>query len=358
MSRKIYLDILRIIAIFLVVFNHTPAWRLPLFATVESYQTRTMFISVIVKIAIPVFFMISGALLLPKHETIRDVVIRRVARFSIVLLLFHLIQTVYYSFACGENGIGIRNFLSDCYWGGMHDGYVLRWSEASAVWFLYAYIALLLMLPFLRIMVKGMERIHFHYLFAFQMILGVACPALFVLVTGNTPEDFRILRYLPLCGNVLVFVFAGYYAEHVVKVDMLKKKHCMWLGITAAVFLLLATMMPEWARMRMHGESVDEHIPGITPYCLLPCIALYLGVKKLFLFVSVGPRTARVIQMFGGAVFTVMLVENILRREICDFFPDYNSAYLPSVWVTCFVWGIGLLLGMICKKIPLLRNVL
>ena len=52
------------------------------------------------------------------------------------------------------------------------------------------------------------------------------------------------------------------------------------------------------------------------------------------------------------------LVENILRREISAWFTDYESSYFPSVCVACLVWIVGLLLGVICKKVPLLKNVL
>lgn len=357
--RKVYLDILRIVAIFLVVFNHTPAFHFPFFTFEEHIGTKLMrIISAFDKVAVPLFLMISGALLLPKHETISTLLKKRVCRFVIVLLLFQVMQAVYYSVACGENGIGIRSFLSDCYWGSIEKGFVLGWAGAGTVWYFYVYIGVLLMLPFLRNMVKGMETVHFHYLFAIQMVFFVLCPALFVMITGVSPEDFALIKYLPLCSNIFIYVFAGYYAEHVVKVETLRKKHFIWLVTAAAMFIILASMMPEWTQIRMFGSRVKQYVPGVWPYLVVPCITLYLIVKKFVTSFSLSGRVTSVLQSLGGAVFTVMLVENILRQQLGTFFSAYETTYLPSILVSCLVCVIGLLLGVICKKIPVLRKLL
>jgi hypothetical protein len=276
----------------------------------------------------------------------------------IVLFLFHAMQSLYYSWMCGENGIGFRSFLGDCYWGNAGKSYVLGWTGAGAVWFLYAYIALLLMLPFLRTMVKGMELMSFYYLFALQIILCVVVPALYVLVTGNTPKGFGVLTYLPLCGNVLVYVIAGYYAEYKVSVEKLKKWHTLCLIAASVVFVLLAGMMPEWARLRMGAEYVSQDVPGLTAYMLIPCITVFIIVKKLLSSASEKKWVVNVFRALGGAVFVVMLVENILRREICVLFPDYGKSYSTSILVSFHVWLCGLLLGLVCKQIPILKKLL
>ena len=356
---KVYLDVLRLIAILLVIFNHTPAFHFPLQSSGETLWVKLMLIiSALDKIAVPLFFMISGALLLPKQETLKKLISKRVLRFLVVLLLFHVGQSLYYIWMCGENEIGFCSFLGDCYWGSMSMGYVLGWTGAGAVWFLYAYIALLLMLPFLRSMVKGMELMSFYYLFALQIILCVVVPSLFVLVTGNTSKGFGVLTYLPLCGNVLVFVIAGYYAEHKVSTENLKRCHFICLVAVSGAFVLLAGLMPEWVRLRMGAEYVNQYVPGLTSYLLVPCITIFIIVKRLLVSVSEKKWIVNVARSLGGAVFVVMLAENILRREISVMFPDYGSAYLPSILVSCLVWLCGLLLGLVCKQIPILKKVL
>ena len=61
---KIYLEIIRILAIFLVVINHTCAFSFPNVEGVGDvwYWSQLLF-DEIVKMAVPLFFMVSGALL-------------------------------------------------------------------------------------------------------------------------------------------------------------------------------------------------------------------------------------------------------------------------------------------------------
>lgn len=70
-TKKIYLEILRILAILFVIFNHTGVNGFLIFQK-YSYTTGQfwlyLYISTFVTCAVPVFFMISGALLLSKDE--------------------------------------------------------------------------------------------------------------------------------------------------------------------------------------------------------------------------------------------------------------------------------------------------
>ena len=68
-NRKTYLDIMRIVACILVIFNHLPGFEL--YKTTKGVpQFIFMIISVITKMNVSIFFLISGALLLNKKESI------------------------------------------------------------------------------------------------------------------------------------------------------------------------------------------------------------------------------------------------------------------------------------------------
>ncbi len=70
-KRRYYIDILRILACFMVVFNH---FDLGFYAFHNKQQGTVSYwlllaFSVFCKFAVPLFFMISGALLLKKRRT-------------------------------------------------------------------------------------------------------------------------------------------------------------------------------------------------------------------------------------------------------------------------------------------------
>jgi surface polysaccharide O-acyltransferase-like enzyme len=73
-NRLIHLDLLRLIAIFLVIFNHTGERGYILFISKMGSPISLLYMaaSVFCKIAVPLFFMISGALLLKKEESLKQ----------------------------------------------------------------------------------------------------------------------------------------------------------------------------------------------------------------------------------------------------------------------------------------------
>ena len=80
-KRKIHIDILRIFAALLVIFNHTSGFYY--YHTYVNIWESGIFVvlSVITKIAVSIFFMISGALLLGKEESYTVLFTKRILQF-------------------------------------------------------------------------------------------------------------------------------------------------------------------------------------------------------------------------------------------------------------------------------------
>lgn len=71
-AKRVYYEWIRLIACFFVIFNHLKGYRLFMNASGVK-QMFYMSLSVITKINVPLFFMVSGALLLEKQEDILTV---------------------------------------------------------------------------------------------------------------------------------------------------------------------------------------------------------------------------------------------------------------------------------------------
>ncbi|MGN1235339.1 MAG: acyltransferase family protein, partial [Christensenellaceae bacterium] len=89
-EKHLYLEILRVFAIFGVIFNHTYDKGYFLFATrpIGSFPFWVeMALSIGCKCSVPIFFAISGALLLGKDEPLSVIWRRRILRMAILLLV-------------------------------------------------------------------------------------------------------------------------------------------------------------------------------------------------------------------------------------------------------------------------------
>lgn len=95
-QRKTYIDALRIVAILGVLYNHTNRRGYCLYAFSEARICQDFYIGIatLAATAVPIFFMISGALLLPKKESLKELFQKRILRMVLVLLVFSGIQYV------------------------------------------------------------------------------------------------------------------------------------------------------------------------------------------------------------------------------------------------------------------------
>ena len=84
MKKKYYLEVIRILAILMVMYNHSAAFMSFSNQSGVEYAISFLF-SMVCKGAVPLFFMVSGALLLGKNESGKDLFQKRILRMILVL---------------------------------------------------------------------------------------------------------------------------------------------------------------------------------------------------------------------------------------------------------------------------------
>ncbi|MBQ8860747.1 MAG: acyltransferase family protein, partial [Ruminococcus sp.] len=146
-TRKTYIEVMRIIAAFLVIVNHTNS---DIFMKYSEGESFTWFFSLsyffVSKIAVPVFLMIMGGLLLQKIDPPKKS-IERVVRMVTVTVLFSI---VYYIKAHWHNpsDMNVLEFIKTLFSSRM----------TNAFWYIYAYIGLLILLPILQRMAQAFSK--------------------------------------------------------------------------------------------------------------------------------------------------------------------------------------------------------
>lgn len=146
-ERVIYIDLLRIVACLMVIFNHTNErgfYRYVSDTPGSFWSIWNLIFSIACKSAVPIFFMISGAMLLDKEESL-NVTYKRICKFLVDLILFSL------AYFWGDSYLEGRDFcIRDVLGTIIQNNY---WH----LWYLYAYIALIVTLPFLRNFAKSVS---------------------------------------------------------------------------------------------------------------------------------------------------------------------------------------------------------
>ena len=151
-ERKIHIEIIRIIAMFFVLYVHTGMYAMAHYEIAGGRLSGMLafFMMCMALTCNALFFMNAGAVLLHKTESIGRVLVR-FARMAAIVVLFSLLQYANNYWHMPAMGFRLDEFFKLVY----------QTNVITQYWFLYAYLALILILPFLRLLAQKMDKEHF-----------------------------------------------------------------------------------------------------------------------------------------------------------------------------------------------------
>lgn len=268
-QRKLFhIELLRIIACFFVIYTHTEYHGYYLFST---YPDNTMlfwsylFFTIFAGIAVPCFFMISGALMLHRsEEPLHTLWLKRVLRYAILLVA---VCFLYYfqrnSFQLSE--INIKEFIIILY----------SYSSGGITWFLYSYLAYLILLPVLSVMAKNMKDAHFIYIFIIALFYNGVIPVLeYAVFQGNQSlnPSFSVGW---IAEKIVIYPLMGYYLEHRMN-ESGRGKWMVRLWIAAIIGMLISCTMTVY-KGRIEGAYIESQSSTFfSDFALVTSSAVYL----------------------------------------------------------------------------------
>lgn len=256
-ERNISFDLIRILAIFLVMYNHRETYIF--YHHVPHMGLRyilSMCGAAFCKCGPPLFFMVSGALILHKKESFRRIFQHRILRILIVMVILSILIVALIP----DSDSFLKTFFS-----GLN-------------WYLYAYIGYLLMLPFLRILVNHMTRKDMRLFF---ILTAIAYSVSGILIPFRGVEE-AFTGFLPIfsspfgssCWN-LAFPVLAYclvsFSKHEENPDR-KKRMLLILLIGTIASLVIAMLLMNYDLTAKHGK----HMELIAQHAVLfPCCFIF-----------------------------------------------------------------------------------
>ena len=351
-GKQVYLELIRAASMLLVIFNHTGTKGFMLYsaATNSALYPFYLFISVACKVAVPLYWMVSGALLLPKEESLGKVYRHRVLRMVVVLILFSAVTYIWQILKGTVDGWDFKYFWETIY----------SSRFATAYWFIYAYIGMLIMLPFLRKLVKVMSVKEFYYLFVVILVLRGLVPILqYLYGQGSVSLNSNVTGAL-FATNVLYFIGGYYFGDILKDQDLTLKKVFLWAGASLVAIVITCAI----TQYKIDVTGLSDESNAQTFYNNLICIptfGIFYAVRYWFIHHKTAERADKIICMFGGAAFGIMLLEKILREELVfiytALFPVFRSLGSCIIWVLA-VYLCGFVITICLKKIPGLKKLI
>ncbi len=345
----VHLELLRIIAILLVIFHHTNTRGYFLFSVSEGLPLYPLylFMSIACVMGVPLFFMASGALLLGREESIGTIYKKRVLRMAVILVVVSFLYALYES---AESGTPFR--FAD---------YIKTMFSSQVtypLWFLYAYLALMMMLPFLRRLAQGMTGKEYVYLAGMSLLFVGVIPILQYRLTAGELSLNNNIRGALFTATSIVFFLMGYFLEHVLSEKYYTLKNA-WIGIVLSLICIgvccyMTTYQIHLTGVSKEGSTSFHHsliaIPAYTTYF---CVRLFFMRRKQKR--GFRPWILKAICFLGSMTFGIYLLEEFLRTETLPIFnamkPVISSMPACLIWVL-IVFAIGVVLTYLIKKIP------
>ena len=326
-----WVDLIRVIGSFLVVMAH-------LHYTAAEGTYIYHFYYALSRIAVPLFFLVSGFLLLSKQEPIGDFFKKRAWKIFFPFIIWSLIYMALagvFSESMPWLELLQRTVMS-----------VIRSPRADHLWFLYALMGLYLATPVLRLFVANAKDSDLLYFIAVWII---AVPV----------TDF-FADYTRLRVGIEWKMFTGYIGYFVLGYYLGRREYTrLQLGLIAAacIFSLGFT----WAGIHV-AKHTDPYVDYFETYLSLNVIVMAATGFVLLSRVPVSDAWQRFIAPQSRASFGIYLIHILVlgRMMVVSPFKElYQNA--AAIWVmpllTLVAYAVSFALTFLLQKIPFVRSI-
>ena len=332
--KKLHIEWVRIIAIIMVVLNHSDLFY-TFYTNTDNIITfsSSLLISSICKVNVPLFIMVTGALLIPKTESWKEIIKNRVNRIFIVLFVASGIIYLLECFLWNQEVFSIGNFVS----------LFLRKEIQISYWYLYEYIGILLILPIIGTMLRNMNDDTMKY------CIGLA----FLIKVGGGLVNFFIGYSIPfscfIVSDSVFYLIIGYYLENRI-VDAAYEKMSFRKIVIAEVGCIVATiLMVLWGKSKQGGYQ--EYVLSILTPVL--SMLLFIQIKKMCLRQKEN-KVTEIVSFLGSCTFGVYLIERIGQRVFLNFYlwlcGQTYGVFACAVYVVCILTFSVIVIGILKKN--------
>lgn len=339
-SRIIQFDVLRVLAAFAVVLLHTSAQRFYDCYPSEEWNVRNFYDS-LVRGAVPVFIMISGALFLNpnKNLEIKKLFAKNVTHIITIFIIWSIMYRVY-------SGMDdkVMGFVGGIVHGPFH------------FWFLKMLLGLYISVPILRVVVKNSKLEVF--LILISMVIAFLIPMLFPLwgyfsdntrsFVENLYDEFRIKTAL---GYVCYFLL-GCYLSHTAITVKVKKYICI-LGIMSVVYVYVFTYLTS----KHYGEPYLFLYEYINVFTLSEALAVFVVINGI----KILPKYHRFVIIASKLCLGIYIVHPLIMQIVFDLW-KIDSATLNALFFipiyAFLIFFISSLLAFVLVRIPIINKIL
>jgi len=338
-----WIDLLRVVAIFQVILIHVS---FPIFNKSElpqSYMLAANFYDAFSRAGVPLFFMVSGYLLLGRNESIPDFLRRRFTKVGIPALVWTIAYLIWQQEAYHDGSMGI-----------FHIGFsivkaIFAGHTEIHLWFVYVLLGLYLVMPILRALISTSPNILNYFL-----VLWLVANPLLSLASKISGEEADFTMRLMLVEGYAGYLILGY---------VLRQVHLSKKGGWAAIITFFVMGYAVYAGTNLLTAQAGHLDDYLYDYLGIPVIIMstsfFLWFKSLD--GALPEKLASYITPLSKASFGIYLVHMFvyvgLRKGWFGF--QLYSWMGPSVYMIpltgLMIFLISSVIVFVMQRIPILK---
>lgn len=336
-KKTAYIEFLRIIASFFVIANHVNN-PIIFYDSISKSWYATIVLFYVSKIAVPIFLMISGGLLLGKND-LKEKYYKRIVKFVITMLFFSAIYYVYFFYDEMKNvGHFIKFFCG---------------SATIAYWYLFLYLGILIMLPVLQKIAQSLSKKEIEMFLIISLLINGGVRLLSIFTDVQIENEFLEVLFTPYLG----MLFAGYYLEHYFTIT--KKK--IWIALVVFVVIVFLQVILTRYLYSIDANNYMLLDDRTTVFISITSICFYIIIKYMFCNIKLSRSMEKVIVYGGSLTFGIYLLGDLFLNIFLPVFKQYYQKYNVFIVIVVYAISIYLWSGLctsLIKKIPLLKKII
>ena len=349
-TKRMYcFDVMRIVAIFAAIMIHASG---PFVKAADNgsvnFLAGNIFDS-LSRFGVPVFIMISGALMLNEDKSVTPKKnLKSAGNIFVLLLIWSVLYALGYYIAKPillKEPLSITDFI-----GGVFDGHY-------HLWFLFVLIGLYIATPLLRLFIKRENSKLIRNYLLFSVVLCFCVPVINEIVNVLVTDGDIVNEYFKKYRFDYLFEYLTYYIMgwYIANVDI-KKKHRTAIYISGIAGLVLTVVFTQLFFIDAEKASNEFYSNGsINVFCYSVAIflALYYAfkdkdLKENKIVMSMSSLTFGVYIVHSAFLFGFkMVAEKIVSSSLATIVISFTGAAVCS-FVVCYIMS----------KIPVVKKLI
>jgi surface polysaccharide O-acyltransferase-like enzyme len=336
--RNPYIDNLRAVAITAVIALHIAAP--PVVNLFDKYGAKAgwwtaNFYDSLCRFCVPVFIMITGALLLPQVIGLREFLHKRLNRILIPFIFWSLVYLIF-SLIAKERVEGTISFINVITWIG------IQFIQGTAVhlWYVYMLIGLYLFIPIIKPWVQTASNKALLYFLIIWIIT--------LIFNQQTILEFDTSFDISNFGGFTGYLILGYYLAHRL---ILNRKTMLYAGVLFLVGFLI-TISCTFYLSKKNGSFTEDFYDYLTINVMMMSAGIFILFKGWQ--PNLNPRIAALRDTVSQYGFGIYLNHVLILTLLSYYHFTYefiNPIFsVPVLTVVCL--SISTLLVYLTKRLP------